>query len=208
MHNTFLSNSRTIPCVNRDFAEWHQGISQYGFWTIVIHDADWLELWKKAHLHVKPFIHPDYQRVPHVTIAACGLIHPDYFSEEQLRRQSRLLEEAKIAPFYLSISSSLDSFTTAPVLMIEDASGTLGQIREHLRSVAKDDDAAPEYRPHITLGLYRDAFDTREVFRCLGDFVHPATNLLLVTELSFCVYETQHIQGCLETMEHIHLDAG
>lgn len=206
MHNTFLSNPRTIPCINRDFAEWHQGIPRYGFWAVVINDPASLELWNKAHAHVKRFIHPGYQRAPHVTIAACGLMHRDHFSGEQLRQQSRLLETAEIAPFYLRINPSLDSFTTAPFLMIDDPAGAIGQIRALLRSVAGDDAAPEHYRPHITLGFYRSAFDTADVSESLAGFTYPETNPVRVTELSFCTYETRSIQGCFEIVENIHLN--
>ena len=61
-YRIFLSSPKTVPCLDRDFFEWHNGISHYGFWAVVINDLDWIELWDAAHAHIKQFVHPDYQR--------------------------------------------------------------------------------------------------------------------------------------------------
>jgi hypothetical protein len=137
MYKNFLTTPKTVPCLDHNFAEWHNGISHYGFWAVVINDLDWIELWNAARSHIKRFIHPGYQRAPHITFFACGLIDQNHFSMEQLKLQYRVLGETMIPPFYLKVSS-LNSFTTAPCLMIEDPAEALKQIREHLSKISKD----------------------------------------------------------------------
>ena len=205
MHKNFLLSPRTISCKDRDFLEWHNGISHYGFWAVVIDDPNWIELWKAAHTHIKQFIHPCYQRAPHITITACGLLDQNHFSTEQLKQQLKVLRETTIPPFNLRIGS-LNSFTTAPCLMIEDSTETLKQIRDHLGMISKED-VPVQYQPHITLGFYRDVFNTVVVADHLAGFKYAPIKPMLVTELVFCVYETKEIQGQFRIMERVRLDA-
>jgi 2'-5' RNA ligase len=205
MYKNFLTTPKTVPCLDRNFVEWHNGISHYGFWAVVINDLNWIELWNAARTHIKRFIHPGYQRAPHITFIACGLIDQNHFSMEQLKLQYRVLGETMIPPFYLKVSS-LNSFTTAPCLMIEDPAEALKQIREHLSKISKEDTPV-QYRPHITLGFYRDAFSTVEVAECLARFKYTSIKPMLVTELFYCVYETKEIQGRFKTIKRVMLNA-
>jgi len=50
MNESFLSVNKTIPYCNRDFAEWHRGISHCGFWAVLVNDKDWLDF-LKPHVH-------------------------------------------------------------------------------------------------------------------------------------------------------------
>lgn len=203
-YKNFLSTPKTISCLDRNFVEWHNGISHYGFWAVVINDPDWIVLWSVAHAHMKRFIHPGYQRAPHITIIACGLLDQNYFSTKQFNQQAKILSETTILPFYLKVGS-LNSFSTAPYLEIEDSAEALKHIRDRLR-VISEEDTLVQYEPHITLGLYRDTFSTIEVADCLSRFKCAPTRQMLVTELFFCVYETKQIQGRFRTMKRIMLN--
>ena len=204
MYKNFLSTPKTVPCLDRDFFEWHNGISHYGFWAVVIDDLNWIELWKAARAQIKQFVHPDYQRAPHITIIACGLLNQSHFSTEQLKQQLRTLRKTMISPFHLKVSS-LNSFSTAPCLMIEDSTETLKKIRNHHAMISKEDTPV-QYQPHITLGLYRDVFSTAEVADCLARFKYTSMKPMLVTELAFCVYETKEIQGQFRIMKRVRLN--
>jgi 2'-5' RNA ligase len=205
MYRIFLSTPKTVPCLDRNFMEWHNGISHYGFWAVVINDLNWIELWNAARVHMKRFIHPGYQRAPHITISACGLLDQNHFSTEQFKQQWRALNQIMIPPFYLRVSS-LNSFTTAPCLIVEDSTGTLRQIRDRLAVISEEDEPV-QYQPHITLGFYRDAFNTVEVADCLVRFKYTPMKPMLVTELAFCVYETKEIQGQFRIMKRVKLNA-
>ena len=204
MYKNFLLSSKTVPCIDRNFSEWHNGISHYGFWAVAVNDLDWIELCDTAHAHIKQFVHPDYQRRPHITIIACGLLDQNHFSTAQFKRQLRSLNEMMIPPFYLK-ASSLNSFATAPCLMVEDSEETLMQIRNYLTVISKED-APVQYQPHITLGFYRDAFNTVEVADCLAKFKYAPIKPMLVTELVFCVYETKKIQGQFSIIKRVRLN--
>jgi 2'-5' RNA ligase len=204
MYESFLSTAKTIPHCERDFAEWHRGASQYGFWAVLVDDPDWLALFEAACSHVRQFIHPGYRRAPHITVAACGLLSEGHFSPQLQKRQTTALTEAKMTPFFLE-TGPLDSFTSAPYITVEYPAGSLDQIRSILAAVSEEDDPA-DYKPHITLGLYQGAFDTSRVANHLSRFRHLPTRSLQVNELSFCVYETRSIQGPFIVLERVALN--
>lgn len=203
MHESFLAVTKTIPCCKRDFIEWHGGIAHYGFWAVLVDDQGWLELLETARLHVRQFIHPGYRRAPHITVAACGLLREEHFSTQLQRRQATALTEEKVPPFFLK-AGALDSFASAPYITVEDPAGSLDELRTILATISKEDNPA-DYKPHITLGLYQEAFETLLVANHLQDFRPVPVRQLLVTELAFCVYETSNIQGQFIVLERVAL---
>ncbi len=203
MNETFISVSKTIPHCEHDFAEWHRGISHYGFWAVLVDDQGWLELIETARSYVERFIHPGYRRAPHITVAACGLLSEEHFSTKLQRRQTTALNEAKVPPFFLR-TGMLDSFASAPYITVEDPDGSLDKLRSILAMISKEDNPA-DYKPHITLGVYQGAFETLLVANHLREFRSVSTKQLSVTELAFCVYETSDIQGPFIVVERVAL---
>jgi len=203
MNEPFISASKTIPHCERDFAEWHRGISHYGFWGVLVEDQGWLELFEAARSHVERFLHPGYRRAPHITVAACGLLSEEHFSPTLQRRQTTALNEANVPPFFL-MTGMLDSFASAPYITVEDPDGSLDELRSILATISQEDNPA-DYKPHITLGLYQEAFETLRVANHLREFRSVSTRQLSVTELAFCVYETGDIQGPFSVVERVAL---
>jgi 2'-5' RNA ligase len=202
MNESFISVSKTIPYSDRDFVEWHSGISHYGFWAVLVNDYDWLALLETARSHVKKFLHPGYERAPHITVAACGLLSDEQFSAKLLECQTAALNEAKVPPFFLR-AGMLDSFESAPYLTVEDPEGSLGKLRSLLAAVSQEDNPADFYKPHITLGLYREAFEMVQVTHHLQEFRPLAISHLRVTEVAFCAYETSNLQGPFVVVERV-----
>lgn len=205
MYQEFLAARRTVPYANRDFSEWHRGVSHYGFWAVIVDGDEWIKLFEAASAYVEPYIHSGYRRAPHITIAACGLLSQENFSAQLLDCQLAALSRALISPFMLE-THRLDSFVSAPYISIEDPSGALNQIRSHLMPFSKEDNPA-RYQPHITLGLYRDAFKTQRVADHFEDFSCMPACKMLVSEIAFCVYETKDIQGPIRVLERVKLES-
>ncbi|HXX53252.1 MAG TPA: 2'-5' RNA ligase family protein [Thermodesulfovibrionales bacterium] len=198
---------KTIPYCERDLTDWHRGIAHYGFWAVLVDDQGWLELFETARLHVERFIHPGYKRAPHITVAACGLLSEEHFSTTFQRRQKDALIKAKVPPFFLR-AGMLDSFASAPYITVEDLDGSLDELRSILATISTEDNPAV-YKPHITLGLYRGAFETSMVGNHFREFRSISTSKLSVTELAFCIYETSEIQGPFIVAERVALaDSG
>jgi len=204
MYESFLAVTKTIPHSDRDFVEWHRGISHYGFWAVLVDDRSWLDLLETARAHVKQFIHPAYQRAPHITVAACGLLSEEHFSAQLQKRQADALAAAHVTSFFLR-AGALDSFTSAPHITVEDQAESLDRLRSILAAISKEDNPAHSYRPHVTLGLYQEAFDTLQVAQHLKKFQPISTRQLLVTELAFCAYETSDLQGPFTVTERVVL---
>ena len=203
----FLKSLATHKQCEKAFPDWHKGISHYGFWAVEIHEPSWLSLIKEAQIYLHKYAYPNYLRAPHITISACGLIDENHFSTLRLTQQSNALKQLNISPFTLTLGP-LDSFTTAMYLGIEDKSDSLYKIREHLNAVTTDH-PTEIYYPHVTLGLYRDNFSTREIAKEIQSFRLQASQNLTsieVTELVFCRYETKVLQGPFEVERRIKLN--
>ncbi len=203
MHESFLSTATTTPYCDRNFTEWHGGISHYGFWAILVNDRCWLELLVAARLHMKDFIHPGNYRAAHITIAACGLLSEAHFSLRLREDQYAALDRAKLDPFLLR-TGELDSFASAPYLSVEDPTSSIDQIRMIFSTIAEEDDPA-SYTPHITVGVYRDAFSTVRVANHLWAFRYAQIPALTVTEVAFCAFETHNIQGPFTVLRKVKL---
>jgi len=204
MKEAFISAGKTIPYCSRDFVEWHRGISHYGFWAVLVKDKEWLELLETARSHIAQFIHPGYLRSPHITVAACGLLSEEHFSAKLLRCQMTALNETNVPPFFLR-AGIMDSFESALYITVEDPDGSLSKLRSILATISKEDNPAGFYKPHITLGLYQEAFDTLRVAKHLQEFRPVPTRQLSITELAFCAYETSDLQGPFIVVERVAL---
>jgi len=205
--DSFLKLPTTQKQCEHEFINWHKGILNYGFWAIEVHSPDWLSIIKSAQTHLNKFAFPNYLRAPHITLSACGLIDEHHFSTLQLNRQINALENMSIEPFSLKLGQ-LNSFTSAMYLSIEDSSHTLNKIRTTLNNITADH-PTETYYPHITLGLYRDNFKTKEIANEIEAFrlsVPQNISPIKVNELVFCRYETKVLQGPFEVYRRVRLD--
>ncbi|MDR3089634.1 MAG: 2'-5' RNA ligase family protein [Desulfobulbaceae bacterium] len=188
----------------RDFPEWHQGVSHYGIWCVMLDEPLWLRPVAAAQAHVRRLLHPGYRRQPHITLFAGGLLAARFFSDETLARQRLALTNARIQPFRLQLPGHLDSFATAPHLPVVDCDGGLANIRALLAAVAAEDSPGDRYHPHITLGFYRTSVPVSEVAARLRVFSQPPVSWT-ATSLSFCRFATADTQGPLETVFRLPL---
>ena len=202
-HQSFLSISHTMALCNRDFVEWHGGVEEYGFWAIGVEDPVWIHTFESARVHLSQFLYPGYQRAPHITVAPSGLFDSEHFSEVHLKSQISTLVKAKIESFPVK-TGSLNSFASAPYISIVDPTDSLDTIRELLQKTRKEDNLG-QYLPHVTLGHYREAFETAMVLGYLQNFWIFPIEPLVVKELLFCAYKTKESQGPFEVLERVKL---
>ncbi|MFT6030400.1 MAG: 2'-5' RNA ligase [Oleiphilaceae bacterium] len=203
MLDDFLSNTHTDALCDKNFEEWHLGIPYYGFWAIVIEQPEYLSLISKAQNHLQHFFLPNYSRQAHITLNVCGLMSEDHFSNAALDDQISIIEEMKLSVFEVSLSH-IDSFTTAAYLHISDASDTLCKINQTL-SVISHNSTPTIYQPHITLGLYREKFESKCVVEEIMKFGRVEIPSMIAKEVHFCRYETSNIQGPIEVLKRIKL---
>jgi len=203
MLSNFLSHSHTEALVDKNFKEWHRGIPYFGFWAVMIEQAEALSLIAKAQEHLQDFFLPHYSRQPHITLNACGLMSPDHFSQTKLDQQISMLEAMSLKPFEISLSH-IDSFTTAAYLKASDSNRSLSKINEALSTISSDSKPA-FYQAHITLGLYREKYESKLIAEEIIKFGRFPAQAIFVKEVQFCRYETANIQGPIEIVKTIKL---
>lgn len=163
----------------------------------------WLEAQRLAASYLQPYIHQGYSRQPHITLATSGLMHQSAFNETALKQQIAVLSSQAGNGFSLSLGR-LNSFAAAPYFEIIDAEKRLQALRQLLQSTLAEQLPQP-YVPHLTVGLYRDAYPTREIAEKLNAFQHTDSGHIIVNELQFCCYETADIKGPLTVLHRLPL---
>lgn len=193
-----ISENYTHATELTGFSDWHQGIERYGFWAVLIDNPDWLNEFSRAQAHVEAFVHPDYQRIPHITLSACGLIDEAHFSSKKLAQQITCIKSLNIQAFDLEMAQ-LNSFDAAPYISIK-SHPSLGFIRRQLESITRDNPAT-NYQPHLTLGFYQQRYQKTIVNRHLKAFNTRTLPPFQVKRLYYCSYLTADIHGAL-SLEH------
>lgn len=190
----------TIRNVRRDFPEWHRGRPRYALWTLDMDVAPVRERVLAAQHHLADLLLDGYQRQPHITLSLCGFPsdaprHADDFGAEALRAQLSALRQERPRPFEIEIGA-LASFTSVPYLSVYDEGGHIAALRGCL---ACGDINVPDgaYTPHVTVGLYADAWPLPAVQARLDSFVCNEPLRLRVASVSLMAYAATEIGGPL-----------
>jgi 2'-5' RNA ligase len=197
--NNFMQLGHTIKNQHRDFHEWHMGRSRYAIWAIDIDTPEIRQLALAAEQHLAGFLLEDYCRKPHITLCVCGfptdeVKQADDFGASSLEAQVSNLNRLNLKPFEIEIDS-LASFSSAPFFHIKDP-GSLGIQSNHNE----------RYIPHITIGLYADAWSSSAVSIRLDSFPKPEKLRCSVSRISLMSYSPSEIGGELSTIADYRLD--
>ena len=163
---SFLGLKETTPTVIRDFPEWHRGRRTYAVWVIGMESPAIKSICSSAQTHLSEFLIPSYQRQPHVTVFVGGFLNDtrrfnDDYTMDDLQNHLQRLTGARIRPFDIAVGG-INSFAAAPFLEVIDVDGGIDGIRR-IFSAAFSELRWSAYVPHVTLGLYKDRFDTRSL---------------------------------------------
>jgi 2'-5' RNA ligase len=204
VNQDFINAAATIAWDDIDFNEWHGGVKHYGFWALIIDDSEWLEAVNQAASYLSPYVLAGYRRQPHVSLIAGGLMSDQNYSAASINKHKQALIKANISPFSISLAG-LDSFTSAPYLTVVDDSGSLEYLRAQLLASASEDNL-DSYQAHITLGLYNGEFSTIALGKTITGFDAPVVKPLIVSEVKFCSYQTNDIQGRITVLDSIEFN--
>jgi 2'-5' RNA ligase len=204
VNQDFINAATTIAWDDIDFIDWHGGVKHYGFWALIIDDRKWLEAVNEAASYLSPYVLTGYRRQPHVSLIAGGLMSEQNYSAANINKHKQALIKANISPFSIRLTG-LDSFTSAPYLTVVDDSGSLECLRAQLLASASED-SLDSYQAHITLGLYNDEFSTIALGETITGFDAPVVNPIIVSEVKFCSYQTNDIQGRITVLDSIELN--
>lgn len=196
-----VTNTTTTWAVSRDDpTAWRRGRHRYGVWVL---DADTALV--REHLAAARRLGGDWlwptERQPHITVWVGGFLcdtprHADDLPPATLAAQQRALQAAVLPAFDLQIGA-LGSFDAAAYLHVQDPSGSLARLRALLHDARGEFRETP-YRPHVTVGLYRQAVPRADVARRFEAWAEPPLTLPVHT-LRFVSYDAAVIDGPLHT---------
>ena len=202
-------HKETIAAALGDVPSWHRGRDAYALWLIEADTDEVRQRVRAASEHLAEFLIPHYRRQPHITVFVCGFLvaarsYDDDYGIGDFERHADLLREAALKPFPLVIGS-LNSFASAPFLEVTDPEGGLGRVRSVLASAGTEIERS-EYIPHVTVGLYADAFPSDLVAKRIASFSQePCT--LKVDRITFATFRAAEMYGTLSRRQEIALSA-
>jgi len=162
--------------------------------------------------HFSDFLLEPNSRQYHVTLFICGFLadeskaYKDDFSFSEFEQQREILRKKNFASFELKIGS-VDSFSSALFVEIQDAGNILSLIRQKLGTVSNEI-AALDYCPHITLGLYKENYNSDLILQKISELpvqYKHAEFELKIEHLTFGYYQAQTLQGKLYPYQHLFL---
>ena len=109
-------------------------------------------------------------------------VHGDDFCFSDFVQQREILRKEDIAPFQLKIGS-VDSFSSALFVEVQDTENNLSLIRQKLGTVSNEI-AALDYCPHITLGLYKKDYSSNLILQKFLNYLYNTHRLNLILKLS------------------------
>ncbi|WP_336025955.1 2'-5' RNA ligase family protein [Acinetobacter pittii] len=201
-----------MPTSIRDYPEWHLGRQNYALWYLEINDQKIADYLDALRAHFSEFLLEPNSRQYHITLFICGFlnhetkVYSDDFIFSEFEQQREILKKEDFAPFHLKIGS-VDSFSSALFVQIQETENILSQIRQKLGLVSNEI-AALEYCPHITLGLYKKDYSSDLILRKISQLpvqYKQAEFDLKVEHLTFGYYQAQTLQGKLYPYQHLFL---
>ncbi|MBA2882514.1 2'-5' RNA ligase [Desulfosalsimonas propionicica] len=206
--NEFLSYKTTLATKNRDYSQWHKGREKFAVWTVGIGNEQVRSRFDAAKAWMEPFLFSPYYRQPHVTLLVCGFLthkprFSDDYSSQSLHRHLQDLWQPRIEPFEICIGG-MNSFAAAPFLEVFDTQGGLAKIRRILTN-SFCEDRTRAYVPHLTIGLYAGAFNTRDVAEKMAAFQTKDRISCLVDKITLSTYWPLEIAGPLSAQQEIQL---
>ena len=202
LHQKFLANQYTIKNVKQDFHDWHQGRSRYVLWAIDVDFPTVRQQVAVACQHLDRFLLEGYCRQPHITLGISGFLnqksqHADDYTASSFEADLAALRNADIQPFKVEIST-LASFSSAPFFHVSNPGNSLHKLHACLHSVTSD--ANFQYVPHVTVGLYSEAWPAQTVSDHLDNLQQKCVTSCLVDKISLMSYAASEIGGQLTTI--------
>jgi 2'-5' RNA ligase len=214
-HRANTAEAFTLRNERRDFPQWHRGRPDYALWALDFDTAAIAPRMAAAQRHLAPWLLDGYVRQAHITLSLCGFPsptprHADDFGPAQLRAQLAALQQARPLPFAIAIGG-LATFSSVPYFTVQAAGATLQTLRACLAAPAAL--ALPDrYVPHVTVGLYADAWPLAAVQQSLDAFAMCEPGFenvrVLVSGVSLLAYTASEIGGCLRCLARYDFATG
>ncbi|WP_368677627.1 2'-5' RNA ligase family protein [Acinetobacter lactucae] len=201
-----------VPTSIRDYPEWHLGRQNYALWYLEINDQKIVDYLDALRAHFSEFLLEPNHRQYHITLFICGFltqetkIHSDDFSFSEFEQHRQIFRKENFPSFQLRVRS-IDSFTSALFVEVQDTENILSLMRQKL-CIVSNEIAALDYCPHITLGLYKTDYSSDLILQKISELpvqYKQAEFNLKVEHLTFGYYQAQTLQGKLYSYQHLFL---
>lgn len=199
----FIKHAQTIKNINRDFHEWHHGRPRYAIWAIDVDTPEVRQQVLAAEQHLADLLLENYARKPHITLSVCGFLsdkaaQADDFNLNLFEAQLANLCQLNLTPFEIELDE-LASFSSAPFFHIKEASNSIVSLNKCL-NLCMPQNQQDQYIPHITVGLYANAWLSKEVSIKLDSFEKSHAVCCTVNRISLMSYNPAEIGGALCTI--------
>lgn len=201
-----------VPTTIRDYPEWHLGRQNYALWYLEINDQKIVDYLDALRAHFSEFLLEPNHRQYHITLFICGFLtnetktYSDDFSFSEFEQHRQIFRKENFPSFQLRVRS-IDSFTSALFVEVQDTENILSLMRQKL-GIVSNEIAALDYCPHITLGLYKTDYSSDLILRKISQLpvqYKQAEFDLKVEHLTFGYYQAQTLQGKLYSYQHLFL---
>ena len=210
-HSADAAPAFTLRNVRRDFPEWHLGRTEYALWALDFDTTLIAARMAAAQRHLAPWLLEGYTRQAHITLSLCGFpsalpCHADDFGAAQLAAQLAGLQRLRPLPFEIAIGG-LATFSSVPYFTVQAADGPLQALRACL-AAAPASGTPDDYVPHVTVGLYADAWPLALVQHRLDAFLMCEPVCAQVTGIRLLAYVAADIGGPLHCLAHYDFQSG
>ncbi|NUF37241.1 2'-5' RNA ligase family protein [Acinetobacter lactucae] len=201
-----------VPTTIRDYPEWHLGRQNYALWYLEINDQKIVDYLDTLRAHFSEFLLEPNHRQYHITLFICGFLtnetktYSDDFSFSEFEQHRQIFRKENFPSFQLTVRS-IDSFTSALFVEVQDTENILSLMRQKL-GIVSNEIAALDYCPHITLGLYKTDYSSDLILQKISQLpvqYKQAEFDLKVEHLTFGYYQAQTLQGKLYSYQHLFL---
>lgn len=192
----------SLPCEDRDFAEWHRGRPWCAVWVACADVPQVAAAVAHGRWALASALLARHARQPHITLAYRGLCGdgaaqagPAEFGRAELLADIARLQAARGAPFAVQVQG-VASFTTVPYLAVRAGARSLAYWHAVLGGASV---AGWRYVPHVTLGHYAVAMPLRQaVARLRSAGVARQPMPVQVRALALVRYASHDIAGPLQ----------
>ncbi len=196
-HPELMKYPHTFASLPGDFSFWHKNREKYAVWALEIVDEQLEKRLKQARSVLSGFLIEDYHRHPHITLGQCGFLCQtkaldDDYDKTMFWQDIEKLQQQSEQMIRLQISGLLTSWAIAPFFPALDHMGDLARFNRLLTHTPDNDYV---FTPHITIGLFADAWPTTSIYNKLTS-IDPLPPLSFeVTKLKMYSYHPNIIGG-------------
>ncbi|WP_180106053.1 MULTISPECIES: 2'-5' RNA ligase family protein [unclassified Acinetobacter] len=202
-------STQVVPTLNQDYPDWHQGRQHYALWYLEIQDPKLLEYLTALRAQFSDLLYTPNTRQFHITVFICGFFEElnktqlidhseqrwnDNFSADELALHQQQLRQLSLSNIRLR-TGQIHSFQSALFIEILDLDRKFDHLRQAF-NVSSNEIAPIEYCPHITLGLYKQAWNSDDIFERIQQVEQHCFDFES-EQLTFGHYQAQVLQGAL-----------